>query len=183
VIRYLKPGEAVPTVTPLRYTTVRGYASLRWKVGPDQYVECYEHRVIDGHVTTAEHVHHVNHVRTDNRPENLRHVTAAEHHDEHPSVYAEECVRLYAEGRNTTEIAKRLSINPATVYRLLKARGVAFRDRNERRRVSVDEARLRELHQQGLSTLQIAKALGHERTVVRRLMKALGLPANGRTYG
>lgn len=38
-----------------------------------------EHRVDGDHVTTAEHVHHINHVKDDNRPENLQAMTASAH--------------------------------------------------------------------------------------------------------
>lgn len=63
-----------------RRKTARGYIEIL--VGVKQYR--LEHRVImerylGRKLSTSEHVHHVNHVRDDNRIENLRLLTAKEH--------------------------------------------------------------------------------------------------------
>jgi hypothetical protein len=105
-----------------------GYVLLRWRVGPRQYVETYEHRVFNGRVTTEEHVHHVNHVRADNRAANLRPVSAAKHHLEHEDVrWHREAAASYVAGLSTYQIGKRLCRNPATVYRALVKLGVPLR--------------------------------------------------------
>jgi len=83
VIRNLKPGERVPEGEPRRYPNGDGYIRLRWLLSPNNYVECYEHRVFDGVVTDAEHVHHINGVRDDNRLENLKPMEAREHMRSH----------------------------------------------------------------------------------------------------
>lgn len=46
-VRRLGPDEAVPSGQPSRHTNASG-VRLRWKVGPASYIECYEHRVVDG---------------------------------------------------------------------------------------------------------------------------------------
>lgn len=87
-ITQLPPGAPLPDGMPRRYRAHNGYIRLRWYLGPGRYVETYEHRVEGDHVTTAEHVHHINHDKSDNSPANLRYLTAeehAEHHRAHPA--------------------------------------------------------------------------------------------------
>lgn len=146
-IRQLRPGEAVPQHPPRRYSTGSGYIRLRWKVGVAQYVETYEHRVFDGAVTTAEHVHHKNKDRSDNRPENLVQMTAEEHTSHHSherrtwapfntfgamwkAAHAENrrfdrdrrtqrMRELYAQGLSTIEIGRRFGLHPSGVWRYI----------------------------------------------------------------
>ena len=81
-MRTLKPGERIPDGEPWRGIASHGYVILAWWINGEQ-VRTYEHRVVDGHITTAEHVHHKNHDRADNRPENLEYLTEAEHAARH----------------------------------------------------------------------------------------------------
>src|SRR5581483_6189066 len=60
MIRYLRPGDPIPEGEPRRYSTPKGYVRLRWKVGPYEYVEAWEHRVLVGN-PDGHQVHHVNH--------------------------------------------------------------------------------------------------------------------------
>src|SRR5687768_7439307 len=69
-VRLLQPGEPVPSGKPGRYKNIHGYIVLRWRVGRSQYVECLEHRLQCG-LPVNQHVHHKNHQKDDNRPENL----------------------------------------------------------------------------------------------------------------
>lgn len=126
--RYLAPGEAVPEHEPRRYLASHGYIRLRWKVAPKTYVETYEHRVFNGRVTDAEHVHHVNRDRADNRPSNLRPLSADDHALEHAAIpWWAQAAMLYTQGLSTYEVGEKLSRNPATVYRALKRMGVQIR--------------------------------------------------------
>jgi HNH endonuclease len=84
--------------------------------------------VTGGRVTTEEHVHHVNRDRSDNRPENLRPLSAAEHHAVHGGCpWAEQAAQMYLRGSSTYEIGREVGRNPATVYRRLVQMGVPMR--------------------------------------------------------
>jgi len=118
----------VPESKPGRYLRDHGYVILRWRIGPYEYVETYEHRVIDGRITTEDEVHHINLVRSDNRPENLRPLSTEDHHLEHSEIgWHAVAARLYARGWSTYQIGEKLTRNPATVYRALVKMGIPLR--------------------------------------------------------
>lgn len=133
-IRSLKPGEEVPPGAPRRYPNDRGYMRLRWKVGTGQYVEAYEHRVVDGVVTDAEHVHHLNHQVDDNRPDNLRPMSAAEHRSAHREERVpqwQEMRVMYEQGTSSGQVAKHFGCDESTVWRALDRQGVTFRSSSD----------------------------------------------------
>lgn len=80
--RWLSPGEPVPASPPTCRYRNGPYWALEWRLH-DEIVRVLEHRVIGGCVTTAEVVHHANHDKLDNRPENLMPMTHAEHNALH----------------------------------------------------------------------------------------------------
>lgn len=89
-----------------------------------------EHRVIDGCVTDAEHVHHLNYERADNRPNNLLGLTAEDHSEMHAiNGWRVDAARLYRNGLSTVKVGKLVRRHPATVYRALVAMGVPIRSR------------------------------------------------------
>ena len=127
-VRTLAPGETLPAGEPLRRIAQHGYVELRWKVDTRSYVRIYEHQVTNGRVTTAEQVHHVNRVKHDNRPENLRHLSEAEHAAEHNDVaWWAEADRLYTAGLGTYRIARIVGRHPVTVWRGLVKFGTRLR--------------------------------------------------------
>jgi hypothetical protein len=131
--RYLRPGEQIPDGEPTRYRAAHGYVRLRWKIGPGEYLEAYEHRVIAG-ATSGDglHVHHANHVKTDNDPSNLVPIAPDEHGRRHAEIDLAEVVRLYESGLSTYEIARTMGIpHASTVWRALSRSGAALR--SERR--------------------------------------------------
>lgn len=155
-IRQLQRGEAVPTSTPRRYPNRDGYIRLRWKVGIQQYVEVYEHRVVDGIVTDAEHVHHDNLVRHDNEPGNLVELTADEHNQLHADMRRGQ--RTYGPYRSKSAKAK---AERAQARRAELAEQVA-----EMRRLYLDEK---------LSAGQIGQRIGIDPSNVSRRLRAAGV--------
>lgn len=126
--RTLSPGEKIPTGTPRRYLRNHGYIELRWTVAPMSQVRAYEHQIVNGHMTTADQVHHRNHQRDDNRAENLKPMSHAEHHAEHRGEWWEKAANLYADGMGTYRIAKIVGADPSTVFRALVKMGVPTRE-------------------------------------------------------
>lgn len=136
VIRRLRAGEKIPTAAPRRYRTDAGYVNLRWKVGRRQYVEVTEHRVVDGVVTSAEQVHHVNEVKDDNRPENLVPVgrrTHGVHHRLFGPEQEEFIVGMYQAGCVGPDIAAAVGCETGTIYKTLKRLGARAREANRSR--------------------------------------------------
>lgn len=86
----------------------------------------YEHRLVAyeaGLLTGREDrriVHHKNHDKLDNRPENLEVLTPEAHRSEHRKVDYGEAVRRRAAGESCRSIAASFGVDPATIYRLLK---------------------------------------------------------------
>lgn len=149
-IRTLRADEPVPAGDPARYLDGRGYVRLRWHVGPDQYVEEYEHRIVAGRPSGS--VHHVNGVKDDNRQDNLVVLTRAAHQRLHADQdraagrfrgstrlrdraarRAERAARWaeiasrYAAGETTTTLGPAYGVDPSNISRGLRARGVTMR--------------------------------------------------------
>lgn len=79
VVRQLRDDEPIPASIPRKYKNDSGYVRLRWKVGTEEYVEAYEHRINAGRPPRYLQVHHLNHIRDDNRPMNLVALTIVDH--------------------------------------------------------------------------------------------------------
>jgi hypothetical protein len=94
-------------------------------VGVNSYVETYEHRLVAG--LDAPEVHHINHVKDDNRPENLAPVSSLEHGAHHSRIDIPEATALYASGWSLQKLAAKYGVFHSTVYWVLKRRGVRLR--------------------------------------------------------
>lgn len=175
-LRILRNGEIPPDgVEPKRYVGSDGYAYLRWRVAPGEYVQCLEHRWVMGLPPAPLQVHHINQVKDDNRPENLMVVTPAAHGAEHRTIDRTEACRLYAEGLSTVEIGERMGRNHAAVYRAIRSTGMRMRSRGEALRSDVRDDVIRDLHAADISARRIAKYLGVSPALISARMKELGL--------
>lgn len=155
-IRQLRPGEVAPNCEPKRYPrSTDGYVRLRWLVGTQTYVETYEHRVRDGRVTTAEHVHHDNVTPDDNRPENLIELTADEHNALHAGVR-----------RGTGEYWP---------HRSKIARDKALNAERIRQERTAEVAHWCELYRQGKTIAEIGELVGRHHSQISRRLRAAGV--------
>lgn len=174
-VRFLRPGETPPEgVQPARYKNSAGYVRLRWRVAPREYVEVLEHRFVMG-AKPGQEVHHKNHVRDDNRPENLELVTSAEHGERHRSHDHETIIELYLTGLSTPQVGARVGLDPSTVWRVLDTAGVPIRPGSGYNRLDLDTDVVRRLHLGGVRSRAIAAALGVSATCVDRRVRELGL--------
>lgn len=183
-ITQLRSGDQVPPWPPRRYRAGHGYIRLRWKIAPGRYVEAYEHRVIDGRVTTAEHVHHRNHVRDDNRPENLEHLTAEEHFQEHTAAdkaRARQAARLYRDGLTTIQVAEEIGVGAPCVSRMLQRQNVATRSKSHYAKpLDEDDIVRRYLAGQGIRRIKTDLHISPDRIKAVLLARGITLRGPGR---
>ena len=174
-IRRIRPGNPIPLSKPSRYTTSDGYVILRWKVGVRSYIETLEHRIIDGYVTTARHVHHINHDRSDNRQTNLEGLSPKEHSQRHHITDWAEAWQLYEQGHSTTEVGNRLGCSAGHISRGLRKQGHTLRDTATGRRLILDNERIVELFLAGMPPRRIGALLGVGDWPIRRILRSEGI--------
>lgn len=176
-IRMLRSDESLPEGEPRRYSTRSGYIRLRWRIGPGDYVEVLEHRRVRTGAD-SDHVHHINHNPSDNRPENLVRLTK----DEHAALHGSEsrkfdrrrAIQLYEAGLSTPELARVFGVHHVSVYRALRKEGVPLRRTGEWARTPVDEGRVLALHDAGWKAGTIGREVGVGREVVVRVLREHG---------
>lgn len=206
-IRTLRPGEPIPAGEPRRYIEGRGYVRLRWHVGPNEYVEQYEHRLVAGQPDAD--VHHQNDRKADNRPGNLQPLTKEQHALLHGSratrrfapyrsrtemekagrgiarrgargAEVAEMARLYATGLSTTEVGRQVGIDASNVSRRLRAAGVEMRPRDRAfYRPGIDRDAVRRMHADGVRVAEMCRRLGVGRGRLHKVLDDLGLPRFG----
>ncbi|MDN5687781.1 MAG: HNH endonuclease [Brachybacterium sp.] len=150
MIRTLRNDEPVPASAPSRYLSDAGYVRLRWWVGPDRYVEAYEHRIVMDR--PAGEVHHRNGDKTDNRPDNLVVLSKEDHAALHVQQNRaagkyrgkardrERAARAaareqrwtaiaadYSAGMSTTDLGSAYGLDCSNISRGLRARGYTLR--------------------------------------------------------
>ena len=111
----------------------QGYIVHRWKVGNCSYVQVLAHRVCDGVVVPeGTHAHHRNHLRNDNRPENLEYLSSQlEHSTRHLRIDIVEAISLYKQGWSFHMLSKHYGITSANIKSAFKHRGVQSRTQKE----------------------------------------------------
>lgn len=181
-IRSIQPGDLIPPGPPRRYRSSHGYWRLRWKVGKGEYLETYEHRVNNGRVTTAEHVHHRNGDKADNRPDNLLPTDPVMHNAQHRMFSPSDerkVAQAYTDGSAGPDLAVQFGCDVATIYKTLERQGVPRREANASRHLGrIDDAEIERRLRAGERPNDIALALGHSRSPVERVRMACGIPAN-----
>ena len=175
-IRRPRAGEPIPPGKPRRYTTSDGYIILRWRIGTRTYLEALEHRIQDGRAITAEHVHHINGITTDNRPENLEHLEAGTHSRmHHERIDYQEAWRLYQTGLSTTEVAALVGTDHGNVSRGIRRLGYTLRDSGTGNRIVLDPQPIIDLFLAGVPPMRIGALYGISDSPVRRVLRQEGI--------
>lgn len=168
-IRHLRPDEPIPSQTPGRYRSSHGYIRLRWPAGPGLYVEEYEHRVVAGCRDPMLHVHHINEVKDDNRPENLRILTPAEHRAEHHEEFLVNRPRGPKPGTVLDREGRAVDWHEVKRMDRVATRRQATKQRTEEmRRLYLEE---------GLTTVEIGLRIGLDASGVTRKLQSVGVNA------
>lgn len=136
------------------------------------------------------HVHHKNHDKLDNRPENLAVLTSAEHRAQHRSEQLRETLepsltprrrvldgalaaRLYLAGLTTVEVAERLGSHAGNISRALAAEGVKARPTDLR--FKLDEDLVVRMLQFGVPARAVAAHFECSPIVVGRIKRERGV--------
>jgi hypothetical protein len=175
MIRQITRMEDVPWSTPRRYRNQAGYIRLRWALPDGVFAECYEHRLVCGFPDG--HVHHINGRKDDNRPDNLRVVTSAEHGREHRDFDHAEAAKAYAAGLTTTEVGTAFGVTAGQVSRALRAMGVQMRP-PAMPKVDAPIDCICVMHSVGMSANRIASEVGVSAQIARRVVRDAGLPSH-----
>ena len=176
-IRTATSLDQIPNVEPKRYLNAFGYWRLRWRIGKGEYVEAYEHRYLMGLPGPGFHVHHLNHDRQDNRPENLRVMTRAEHvrhHGDDKMADDQAVIQLYQQGLSMPEVGRRLGLNAGTVSRILKRNGIKARTNAGHYEHNIDRDQLLQRAFAGDPMAAIARDMGIRPGTARRMAKEAG---------
>lgn len=124
-----------------KYSNEQGYILVLCPDHPHADSRGYvrEHRlvmeqILGRHLEPSEHVHHINCVKWDNRPENLEVMDKSEHHlhharygQNHPKwvdVDVQKLRDLHQQELSYEQMAEQLGISRTTVYRRLKQEGL-----------------------------------------------------------
>lgn len=131
---------------------------LRWLVGPNEYVEAYEHRLVKK-CPQGLHVHHVNRVRDDNREENLKVLTPSEHEKIHANLSRERHARMRENRdglRSWNSFKKHVRNQVRREQRMCKYR------------------KMKELYERGYTTVQIGELFGMDPSNVSIHLRQVG---------
>lgn len=158
-IRELTDISDTPNGEPKRYKNAIGYIRLRWKVGKGEYVEAYEHRFVMGLPAKNLEVHHINHVKDDNRPDNLVILSKVDH------------AKLHAKLNQKKFEAAKAKRNG---YRSVAAYQKAERRKRRETQRAADYQEMQRLYQQGYSTIQIGEVFGIDSSNVSRHLRQIG---------
>lgn len=149
----------MPEGQPKRYLNDAGYVRLRWKVGVEEYVEVYEHRLVAGMPPEEMHVHHRNRVRADNRAENLQVLTF----EEHRALHLDE---------DRPEFARRRAARGG--FKSRQAQEKAARADARREAMHQRALAMREMYEAGATTTEVGEAFGIDASRVSIHLRRVG---------
>jgi hypothetical protein len=158
-IRTLQQDEPIPNAPVRRYKNASGYVRLRWHVGPEEYIEEYEHRIVAGRPGPDLQVHHLNRIRDDNRPGNLVVLTLVEHAELHAQENRPAWDRA---------LANRHGYRSNVAWE--KARRSAERRANNLSRYR----EMRRLYESGMTTIEIGSLFHVDSSNVSRHLRQVG---------
>lgn len=169
-------------MTPARNQTSQGYIRVHIPEHPmaHAYGWVYEHRMVAydlGWIQPGDgrHVHHKNHDRTDNRPENLEVLSHVAHAREHRTTDRPRALALYAAGLSTIAVAADLGTFPGNLSRILAEEGVPARKVD--RRLKLDDDLVERMVLFGIPVKKIAEHFGCSCLVIHRIKAERRLPS------
>lgn len=182
MIKTLKMGERVPDFPPKRYTKSQRYVKLRWKIGKREYLEVWEHQVVDGVVSSCI-THHVDHNKHNNSEGNLKRCRDdADHSKEHRRLDHQEICKLYVvDGMSICRIAAKLHTDDGTITKILHKYNIEMRygkGKPGNRRIELNPqfvAQALNLNHGNVSAT--AKQFGVSHCVIKRIAVRLGFRA------
>lgn len=159
MIRTLRDDEPIPGSKPARYIEGRGYVRLRWWVGPDEYVEQYEHRIVGGRPPSHLDVHHLDGDKANNDRANLVVLTKDAH------------TRLHA----VLDELARPRVLRYSGYRCRRDEVRADRKLTQAREAAERMDRVLILYGQKMTTVQIGAEIEMHPSGVTRILRAAGV--------
>lgn len=127
--------------------------------------------MFDGIVTTAPAVHHKDHNRSNNHPDNLEPVTSTAHGIAHRTLDYRAMAEDYKAGMSIPKVASKFGVNTGNVYRAIVAEGVAIRPSA----YAQAQSTMLEMLRAGCDAICVMSVFGCSRSTVTALQRKHGI--------